>query len=106
MTDSLRAGCKGFVLAPDAAPVAARIFALWQAGQTDKAEALYAQTLPAATFVMQSLEHLITYGKRIFGANAGIAIHDRAPCLPVTPFGLDRATRWSASLRQLAGAGK
>lgn len=104
MTDSLRAGCKGFVLAPDVAPVAARIFDLWESGQTDKAEAFYAQTLPAATFVMQSLEHLITYGKRIFGANAGIAIHDRAPCLTPTPFGLETADRWTAHLRALAGA--
>ena len=105
MTDSLRAGCEGFVLAPDVAPAAARIFDLWEAGRHDEAEALYDQMLPAATFVMQSLEHLITYGKRIFGANAGIEVHDRAPSLPVTSFGLETAGRWTSRLRMLSGAG-
>ena len=105
MTDSLRAGCEGFVLAPDVAPAAARIFDLWEAGRHDEAEALYDQMLPAATFVMQSLEHLITYGKRIFGANAGIEVHDRAPSLPETSFGLETAGRWTSRLRMLSGAG-
>ncbi|MBA4491698.1 dihydrodipicolinate synthase family protein [Paracoccus sp. S1E-3] len=102
MTDCLRAGCNGFVLAPDIAPVAARIFDLWDSGREDAAERLYADALPAATFVMQSLEHLITYGKRIFAENAGLPVHDRAPCLPPTPFGLDMAGRWAASLRELS----
>ena len=102
MTDSLRAGCEGFVLAPDIAPVAARIFDLWHSGQTDKAEALYAQAVPAITFVMQSLEHLITYGKRIFASHAGLQVTDRAPCLAPTDFGLDCAARWAAVLAILA----
>lgn len=102
MTDSLRAGCTGFVLAPDIAPVCARIFNLWQAGQTDAAEALYAHALPAATFVMQSLEHLITYGKRIFAAQAGLTVHDRAPCLTPAAFGLETAARCTKRLAQLA----
>lgn len=102
MTDSLRAGCEGFVLAPDFAPVATRIFDLWQAARHDEAEELYAQALAPATFVMQSLEHLITYGKRIFAKNAGIEVHDRAPCLPPTPFGLEVADRWARVLRDLS----
>lgn len=101
MTDCLRAGCAGFVLAPDIAPVAARIFDLWQAGQHEQAEALYARALPPVTFAMQSLEHLITYGKRIFAANAGLPVHDRAPCLPATPFGLEMADRWAAVLDEM-----
>lgn len=101
MTDCLRAGCNGFVLAPDIAPVAARIFDLWQAGQITRADRLYADALPAATFVMQSLEHLVTYGKRIFAENAGLIVHDRAPCLPPTTAGLDMAGRWAAALREL-----
>ena len=102
MTDSLRAGCHGFVLAPDIAPVAVRILDLWRRGQIDQAEALYAQALPAISFVMQSLEHLITYGKRIFAAHAGLPVHDRAPCLAPTGFGLDCAGRWAGTLAELA----
>jgi 2-keto-3-deoxy-L-arabinonate dehydratase len=44
---------------------------------------------------MQSLEHLICYGKRIFGRRAGIPIHDRAPALRPTAFGLSLAERWA-----------
>jgi 4-hydroxy-tetrahydrodipicolinate synthase len=103
MTDSLRAGCSGFVLAPDIAPVAARLFEHWRAGRTAEADALYAEMLPAATFVMQSLEHLITYGKRIFAAEAGVTVHDRQPCLPTTEFGLATAERWARRLAELRG---
>lgn len=101
MTDALRVGCKGFVLAPDIAPVAAHIFDLWQTGRREEAAAAYAAALPAATFVMQSLEHLITYGKRIFGLNAGIAIHDRVPFLPVQPIGISITEQWAATLLRL-----
>jgi len=105
MTDSLRSGCTGFVLAPDIAPVAARIFTLWQAGQINEAEALYASAVPAVTFVMQSLEHLITYGKRIYGVQAGVLVHDRAPFLAPTDFGLECAARWAGVLSGLAPNG-
>lgn len=101
MTDCLSAGCSGFVLAPDIAPVAARIFDHWQAGRTAKADALYAEMLPAVTFVMQSLEHLITYGKRIFATQSGMTVHDRQPCLPTTEFGLATAERWARRLAEL-----
>jgi 2-keto-3-deoxy-L-arabinonate dehydratase len=43
--------------------------------------------LPTIVFVMQSLESLICYGKRIFGARAGIEIHDRGPAMRPTAFG-------------------
>lgn len=102
MTDSLRAGCEGFVLAPDIAPVAARIFELWKNLEFEKAETLYSKAVPAITFAMQSLEHLITYGKRIFAINAGLSVNDRAPCLAPTDFGLECAVRWSAALARLA----
>ncbi len=100
MTDALRLGATGFVLAPDVAPRAARIWALWQAGDHAAAERLYATSLPGIVFAMQSLEHLITYGKRMFGLNAGLPIHDRAPCLAPTPAGLKMAMHWAAALRE------
>lgn len=106
MTDCLRAGCSGFVLAPDIAPVAVRIFDHWKAGKTTEADALYAEMLPAATFLMQSLEHLITYGKRIFAADAGITVHDRQPCQPTTDFGLATADRWTKRLAELTAGNK
>ncbi|MCC5972543.1 MAG: dihydrodipicolinate synthase family protein [Rubellimicrobium sp.] len=101
-TDALRLGVTSFVLAPDVAPRAARLLGLWTAGQMAEAEALYGQSLPAIVFAMQSLEHLITYGKRIYGHHAGEVIHDRAPCLPPTPEGMALAAHWAGVLAEPA----
>ena len=37
---------------------------------------------------MQSIEALLSYGKRVMGLRTEIAIHDRAPALHPTDFGL------------------
>jgi 2-keto-3-deoxy-L-arabinonate dehydratase len=95
MTDCLRAGVQGFVVAPDVLPGVRRCWQAWTAGDLPTAEAEYAAFLPAALFGMQSLEHLICYGKRIFGLRAGITIHDRAPAMRPTEFGLSLARNWA-----------
>jgi 2-keto-3-deoxy-L-arabinonate dehydratase len=95
MTDCLRAGVKGFIVAPDVLPGVLRCWHAWDAGDIEQAEAEYAAFLPAALFGMQSLEHLICYGKRIFGQRAGIAIHDRAPAMRPSAFGLDLTRSWA-----------
>jgi 2-keto-3-deoxy-L-arabinonate dehydratase len=95
MTDCLRAGCKGFIIAPDVLPGVLSCWKAWQSGDEAKAEAAYAAFLPAAIFAMQSLETLACYGKRIFGLRAGIPIHDRAPALRPDDFGLTLAALWA-----------
>jgi 4-hydroxy-tetrahydrodipicolinate synthase len=89
LVDSLRAGCAGLILAPDT------IFA---AGNEDGAEAAYREALPAIVFIMQSIESLICYGKRLFGARAGIDIHDRAPAMRPSSFGAGLVARHAARL--------
>lgn len=96
MTDCLRAGCAGFIVAPDVLPGVLRCWSAWQDNNQTAAEAAYAAFLPAAMFGMQSLETLACYGKRIFGLRAGITIHDRAPALRPDAFGLKLAARWAA----------
>ncbi len=98
LIDNLRAGVEGFVLAPDIADHAATAMALYRGGAIGEAEKAYAEILPAITFAMQSLEMLICYGKRLFAARAGIDVHDRAPALRPTPFGLDCIARYAAAL--------
>jgi dihydrodipicolinate synthase/N-acetylneuraminate lyase len=95
MTDSLRVGCRGFIVAPDVLPGVAACWRAWAAGDEAAAEAAYAAFLPAALFGMQSLEHLATYGKRVFGLRAGMTIHDRAPALRPSEAGLRLAARWA-----------
>jgi 4-hydroxy-tetrahydrodipicolinate synthase len=104
MTDSLRVGCHGFILAPDVVDHAMRIWRLWQDGREAEADAAYAALLPEIVFVMRSLEHLVTYGKRVFAARCGLVVHDRAPCDRPTPFGLACAARYAASLGPFGAA--
>ncbi len=88
MIEGLRAGCAGFILAPDCIDHAVRIYEHFRAGEQAEAEAIYAAVLPSITFVMQGLEHLICYGKRLFTTRAGLSAFDRAPAQRPTEFGL------------------
>lgn len=95
MTDCLRVGCRGFIVAPDVLPGVAACWRAWATGDEAGAEEAYAAFLPGALFGMQSLEHLAAYGKRVFGLRAGIAVHDRAPALRPSEAGLRLAARWA-----------
>jgi 4-hydroxy-tetrahydrodipicolinate synthase len=98
MLESLRAGCRGFVLAPDMVDHAVRIWKHWQAGDEAGAADAYAAVLPEIVFAMRSLEHLVTYGKRIFASRVGLTVGDRAPCQAPTEFGLACVERYAAAL--------
>lgn len=87
MTDCLLAGADGFVLAPDVIDYSKALFEQWENGDHQAAEATYQAVLPVIVFMMQSIEHLICYGKRMFGARAGIEIFDRMPAMLPTEFG-------------------
>ncbi len=98
LIDNLRAGCAGLILAPDIIDYAVLAYDRFRAGDEAGAEQAYARLLPAASFVMQSIESLVCYGKRVFALRAGLAVHDRRPSLRPTPFGLERAAHYVASL--------
>lgn len=98
LVDNLDAGCVGMILAPDTIDYSIAAYARFVAGDPEGAEAAYRTMLPATIFIMQSIETLICYGKRLFGARAGIAIHDRAPAMRPTEFGLKLVERHAARL--------
>jgi 4-hydroxy-tetrahydrodipicolinate synthase len=103
LTDNWRAGCAGMILAPDTID---RSVAIWKALDDKRegdAERAYADVLPAIVFIMQSVESLICYGKRIFAARAGLSVHDRAPALRPTPMGLAIVKRHAAQLGAYPG---
>jgi 4-hydroxy-tetrahydrodipicolinate synthase len=81
MIACLDGGCDGFLLAPDVADLSARVMRLYDQGRREEALALHHEVLPAITFIMRSLEHLVCYGKRVFAARAGLEVFDRAPAL-------------------------
>lgn len=103
LTDNLRAGCAGMIPGTDFFDYVARVFEAMHAGDEDRAEAIYRDVLPAIVFAMQSIEHLVCYGKRIAAARLGIGpVYDRAPGLQITEFGVACMRRYAARLGPLA----
>jgi len=99
IVDNLRAGCAGFLLAPDNADHAAAVQAAFEAGDEAGAEARYASILPAIVTVMGSIETFVGYGKRLFALRCGRgAVRDRAPALRPTPFGLAAVERFARAI--------
>jgi len=103
LTDNLRAGCAGMIPATDTFDWQARIFDLMRDGAETEAEALYREVLPAFVFVMQSLDTLHAYGKRIAAMRLGLGeVIDRAPALRPSVYGLQCARRYASALRPFA----
>ncbi len=98
MMECLSAKADGFILAPDLIDLAIAAFASWKDGNHATSAEHHQRALPAICFIMQSLEHLICYGKRLFGYRAGFTIHDRVPSLKPTPFGLSVISQYAKEL--------
>jgi 4-hydroxy-tetrahydrodipicolinate synthase len=99
LPDNLRAGCAGLIPAPDCFDVQVRIHDAFRRGDEEEAERLYRDILPAIVFAMQSIDHLICYGKRLVAARMGLErVYDRAPALMPTVFGLSITNRLAARL--------
>ena len=99
LPDNLRAGCAGVIPAPDCFEAQVAIHAAMQNGDEAEAERLYRDILPAIAFVMQGVDNLVCYGKRLAAARmGGVAVFDRAPCLVPTAFGEAVVARLAAAL--------
>lgn len=103
LIDNFRIGCAGMLLAPDLVDIAVRAWAAAKAGDETGAEAAYQRMLPAAVFVMQGIEYLMCYGKRLFAARAGLTVYDRAPALRPSEVGLAMVERFARALGPLGG---
>jgi 2-keto-3-deoxy-L-arabinonate dehydratase len=104
-TDVMRAGCAGMIPSVESCHLQARMFELMQTGRAEdeaEAERLYAALAPLITFLMQSVDQFLCYGKRLTARRLGIAeVHDRAPAQAPTAFGLDCLGRHAAVLDRL-----
>jgi 4-hydroxy-tetrahydrodipicolinate synthase len=97
LIDNLRAGCDGLIVAPDAFDHQVAIHEAFIEGREHEAEALYAAALPEIVFVMQSLEALTCYGKRIAAWRMGFDVAYDRGARP-TPFGIECARRFAQRL--------
>ena len=105
LTDNLRAGCAGMIPGVESADVQARIFDLMCRGRPEseeQAEDAYRELLPLLVFLMQSLDTLLCYGKRLAARRLGLGtVHDRGPARRPTPLGLANLDRHAARLPAL-----
>ena len=97
LPDNRRAGASGMIPGAEVCDVLVRV---WDGlGSDDAAEALYREVLPLLTFIMQSMDQFLCYGKRLIARRLGLGeVHDRAPAQAPTPFGLDCLERHAAPL--------
>ena len=106
LPDNLRAGCAGLIPACDTFDYQVRIFELMRSRHAEdeiEAESVYREVLPAIVFVMQSLDTLICYGKRLAALRLGLQeVYDRPPALAPTAFGLACVRRYASALGPLA----
>ena len=106
LPDNLRAGCAGMIPATDSFDYQVRIFDLMRThddADAARAEEIYRAVLPAIVFVMQSLDTLICYGKRLAAARLGLGeVFDRQPGMTPEPFGLACVLRYARELGPLA----
>jgi 4-hydroxy-tetrahydrodipicolinate synthase len=98
LPDNLRAGCAGLIPAPDCFEAQIAIYDAMRRGDEAEAERLYREILPAIVFVMQSVDHLICYGKRLTAARLGLTVFDRGPGLAPNAFGLAAVDRFARAL--------
>jgi 4-hydroxy-tetrahydrodipicolinate synthase len=102
LVDSLRAGCQGLIPGVETCDRQARIHDLFAGGDEEQADRDYAELLPLLHFLMQGIDHLLCYGKRLAARRLGLGEpHDRGPAVAPTPFGLAATERWSRLLPPL-----
>lgn len=102
LPDNLRAGCAGMIPAPDCFETQVAIYEAMRRGDEAEAERLYRAILPAIVFVMQSVDHLVCYGKRLVAARMGVKVFERAPGLKANAFGEAVVARFAAELGRFA----
>ncbi len=89
--DNLNVGCKGIVPCLDFSDKLINIYNNFQINNIAKAEKQYKELLPSIVFVMQSIQTLICYGKRVCAYRMGVKkIYDRKPCLNPTDYGIKK----------------
>jgi 2-keto-3-deoxy-L-arabinonate dehydratase len=104
LPDNLRAGCAGLIPGAEGCGIQAEIFELMRSGRPEDeraADRLYADILPLLVFLMQSLDTVLCYGKRLLGHRLGLgAVHDRAPAMAPQEFGIAALMRHAAGLNR------
>lgn len=99
LPDCLRAGCAGLIPAPECFDVQVKIVEAMARGDEARAERLYRDILPLITFLMQSIDQFLCYGKRVTAKRLGLPeVLDRPPGQRPERRGLESMERYAAGL--------
>lgn len=96
LVDAYLAGARGHIPAPEYADLLIEIWRRLERGEINAARSSYARVLPLATFVLQSIDALLIYGKWLFCRRFGLPYGQRQDRLKPTSFGLERLAEHAA----------
>ncbi|MDW6022917.1 dihydrodipicolinate synthase family protein [Mesorhizobium sp. BAC0120] len=102
LPDVLRAGAAGVIPGGESFDIFVKVYDAMRAGDDAQAEKNYRDVLPLIVFLEESIDHLVTYGKRVaamrLDTQAGTAPLPSTVC---TPFGLSAIRRFVDALPKL-----
>ena len=99
IVDNFRVGCKGIVPCLDGADKFIKIYKFFKKNRIKSAEKEYKNILPYIVFIMQSIDSLICYGKRVCAFRMGVKnVYDRKPFLVPTEYGITKTKNIAKSL--------
>ena len=99
IVDNFKIGCKGIVPCLDGADKFLKIYKYFKQNKISYAEREYKNILPNIVFIMQSIDSLICYGKRICAFRMGVKnVYDRKPYLQPTDYGIKKSKNIANSL--------
>ncbi len=99
IVDNFRVGCKGIVPCLDGADKFIKIYKFFKKNRIKSAEKEYKNILPYIIFIMQSIDSLICYGKRVCAFRMGVKnVYDRKPFLSPTDYGITKTKNIAKSL--------
>tara|TARA_B100001057_G_scaffold493276_1_gene587374 strand:+ start:2692 stop:3591 length:900 start_codon:yes stop_codon:yes gene_type:complete len=97
--DNFKIGCKGIVPCLDGADKFIKIYQYFKQNKLVNAEREYKDMLPKIVFIMQSIDSLICYGKRVCAYRMGVKkVYDREPYLRPTNYGIKKSKNIANSL--------
>ena len=99
IVDNFIVGCRGIVPALENADNFIKIYKYIQNKKFSNAHKEYTRILPSIVFIMQSINSLVCYGKRICAYRMGVkTIYDRSPGMIPTSFGLRKSKEIAKNL--------
>ena len=99
IVDNFLIGCDGIVPALDGADKFLKIYKFIKNNNILKANSEYSKILPSIIFIMQSINTMICYGKRVCGYRMGIKnIYDRKPFLEPSDYGIKKSKQIAKEL--------